>query len=484
MQIAQVLAGYSLGAADLLRRAMGKKKPEEMAKQRSVFVEGAVARGVAHGIATYIFDLMEKFAGYGFNKSHSAAYALLAYQTAWLKTHYPSAFMSAVLSADMDHTDKVVTLIDECGRMGLRVDPPDINSSRYEFAISGGDSLRYGLGAIKGVGQGAVESIIAERESGGTFGRLVDLCARVDLQKANRRVMEALIKAGALDSLGANRATLMHQLPIATRSAEQEARAREAGQSDLFGMATDAGTSERPEAVTKVAMETLDDWTDEVRLAGERETLGLYLTGHPIDVYLDELKHLTNGRIADVAGSVNPDGGWDSSRSRRDIVLAGLVIDIRRRGNRLTLVLDDKSGRIEVTLFDDVYQEFRHLVAKDTVLVIEGGLRFDDFIDDWRLTAKRVMDMNDARQRRVGRLLIKWRSNGAGTEFVAKLQGTLKPYVKGSCPVSIVYEGAGAGARIALGDDWSVQPTDELMQQLGRLVGSENVRLIYGRRYE
>jgi DNA polymerase-3 subunit alpha len=482
MQIAQVLAGYSLGAADLLRRAMGKKKPEEMAKQRSIFVQGAVDRGVAHGTATYIFDLMEKFAGYGFNKSHSAAYALLAYQTAWLKTHFPEAFMSAVLSADMDHTDKVVTLIDECVRMGLNVEPPDINKSRYMFAVSGAGALRYGLGAIKGVGQGAVESIIEERMATGEYDSLVDLCTRADLHKANRRVMEALIRAGALDTLGPNRATLMHQLPTATRRAEQHARAEAAGQSDLFGVGVASPAEEGIPEDGDAPVEVLADWSDEERLAGERETLGLYLTGHPIDAYLDELGHLTNGRIADVAGAVNPDGGWDASRARREIVLAGLVIDMRKRGNRVSLILDDKSGRIEVTLFDDVYQEFRHLVAKDTILVVEGNLRFDDFIDDWRLTAKRVMDMNEARQRRVGRLLIKWRANGSGVDFVDKLKGTLRPYIKGSCPVSVIYEGSGAGARLALGDDWSVQPTDELMQQLFRLVGSENVKLIYGRK--
>ena len=482
MQIAQVLAGYSLGAADLLRRAMGKKKPEEMAKQRSIFVDGSVSRGVAHGTATYIFDLMEKFAGYGFNKSHSAAYALLAYQTAWLKTHYVEAFMSAVLSADMDHTDKVVTLIDECERMGLLVEPPDINESRYAFVVSGKESLRYGLGAIKGVGQGAVEAVIEERESGGPFSSLVDLCTRADLQKANRRVMEALIKAGALDKLGPNRATLMHQLPTATRGAEQHARAEAAGQSDLFGVGPARQVDPETDHEDTIPAQELADWSDEERLAGERETLGLYLTGHPVDAYLEELGHLTTGRIADVAGAVNPDGGWDSSRARREVVLAGLVVDMRKRGNRVTLVLDDKSGRIEVTLFDDIYQEFRHLVAKDTVLVIEGNLRFDDFIDDWRLTAKRVMDMNNARQRRVGRLLIKWQANGSGADFIDQLKGTLQPYSKGTCPVSVIYEGSGAGARIALGDAWSVQPTDELMQQLGRLVGSENVRLIYGRR--
>ncbi len=212
MQIAQILAGYTLGGADLLRRAMGKKKPEEMAKQRSVFVSGAVARGVREAQATHIFDLMEKFAGYGFNKSHSAAYALLSYQTAWLKAHYPAAYMAAVLSSDMDKTEKVVTLIDECNGMGLKVLPPDVNASVYAFRVAGADSIRYGMGAIKGVGASAVEAIIEERERNGEFKNLPDLCRRIDLARVNRRVLEALIRSGSLDLIGPNRASLTAEL--------------------------------------------------------------------------------------------------------------------------------------------------------------------------------------------------------------------------------------------------------------------------------
>src|SRR6201999_2972490 len=239
MQIAQVLAGYTLGGADLLRRAMGKKKPEEMAKQRSIFLKGSVERGVPEEQAAYIFDLMEKFAGYGFNKSHSAAYALLSYQTAYLKAHYPAAFMAAVLSADMDHTDKVVTLIQECAEIDLAVEPPHVNASLYEFAVGGGRSIRYGLGAVRGVGQGAVEAMISEREARGPYTSLEDLCRRLDLQKVNRRVLEALLRSGSLDSLGANRATLMHTLPTAMQLGDQNSKARDAGQNDMFGLTAD-----------------------------------------------------------------------------------------------------------------------------------------------------------------------------------------------------------------------------------------------------
>jgi len=474
MQIAQVLAGYTLGAADLLRRAMGKKKPEEMAKQRDIFVDGAKERGVEESTATYIFDLMEKFAGYGFNKSHSAAYAVLSYQTAWLKAHYPAAFMAAVLSADMDHTDKVVTLVDECSRMGLEVEPPDVTASLYAFSVSGPESLRYGLGAIKGVGQSAVQSLIEEREQSGRYRDLTDFCSRVDLQKANRRVLEALIRSGALDALGPNRATLIHQLPVAIKRAEQHAHAEAAGQSDLFGMS--AVVEKRADEEGPPA-EVLPDWSDEERLAGEKETLGLYLTGHPIEAYALDLPQLTSGRIAELL-----EGEPGTSPGRRDVVIAGLVLQMRRRGNRVSLVLDDRSGRIEVTLFDDVYQQCRNVVAPDAVLVVEGNLRFDDFIGDWRVTARRVITIDQAREEQAARLLICWNANGEESEFVDRLRGTLQPFRQGRCPVALMYRGPSAHARIALGEDWQVHPTQELIQRLGKLVGGENVRVVYSRR--
>ncbi len=479
MQIAQDLAGYTLGAADLLRRAMGKKKPEEMAKQRSIFVNGATEQGVEQGTATYIFDLMEKFAGYGFNKSHSAAYAMLSYQTAWLKAHYPAAFMSAVLSADMDHTDKIVTLIDECEHMGLDVQPPDINSSQYVFSVSGPGSMRYGLGAIKGVGQGAVQSLIDECEANGPFTDLLDLCARADLQRSNRRVLEALIRSGALDHLGPNRATLMHQLPLAMRRADQHAQAQAAGQEDMFGMPAADG----PATVESLPLETLPDWSDAERLAAEKETLGLYLTGHPIDAYREDLPQLTSARIADIVGAER-EADRHYGKSRREVVIAGLVVSMRRRGNRVSLMLDDRSGRIEATLFDETFQEFRNIIAPDAILVVEGSLRFDDFIDDWRINVRKVCDIDEAREQRAARLLIRWQVNGSGEQFVEQLRGALQPFRQGRCPVAVVYEGCSAAARLNLGDDWQVRPTGELLQRLGRLVGGENVRLVYARQLD
>ena len=362
MQIPQVLAGYSLGGADLLRRAMGKKKPEEMAKQRSVFVEGATQRGVAQDNAAHIFDLMEKFAGYGFNKSHSAAYALLSYQTAWLKAHYPSAFMSAVLSSDMDKTDKVVTLIDEARRMRLKVEPPDVNHSQYMFTVSGEDSVRYGLGAIKGVGQAVIDMLVAEREANGPYRDLPDLCRRADQNRLNRRVLEALIRSGAADALGANRATLMHALPSSMQLADQTLRARAVGQNDMFGL-----MDSTPAAPAVVTHETLPDWSRRVRLDGERDTLGLYLTGHPFEEFEEEVRPVISGRIADVTGDRPAAAPTEGFRFQgKPATVAGMVFDLGKRGSRMIFTLDDRSGRLEASMFEDVYQQYRNRSEEHT----------------------------------------------------------------------------------------------------------------------
>jgi DNA polymerase-3 subunit alpha len=487
MQIAQVLAGYTLGGADLLRRAMGKKKAEEMAQQRSVFVDGAVARGVPQARAAHIFDLMEKFAGYGFNKSHSAAYAVLSYQTAWLKAHYPAAFMAAVLSSDMDKTDKVVTLIDECSRMSLVVEPPDVNESKYTFTVSGPKAIRYGLGAIKGVGQAAVENMLAEREASGPFRDLVDLCRRLDLSRVNRRVLEALVRAGALDSLGANRATLMHGLPEAMQAADQNSRAAAAGQDDLFGLTgpCDSTADRGPEPVPR---ETLPEWSEAVRLAGERETLGLYLTGHPITEYERELRPITSGRIAEVGGA-RPvgagEGGWRGPG--RSVTVAGLVLEVRKRGGRTSLVLDDRSGRLEVMMFDDVFQQYRALIARDAILVVEGSLRWDDFIEDWRLAAKRILDVDQAREQYARRLVLRWpreERNDDSRTLVSAIEQALRPSRGGRCAVAVRYVRSDAAALLQFGEDWSVRPSRELIERLGSIVGREGVELVYAPRVE
>jgi DNA polymerase-3 subunit alpha len=476
MQIAQVLAGYTLGGADLLRRAMGKKKAEEMAQQRSVFVRGATERGVREHVAAHIFDLMEKFAGYGFNKSHSAAYALLSYQTAYLKAHHPAAFMAAVLSADMDNTDKVVTLIKECTDLDLEVHPPDLNGSHYEFVASDPRRIRYGLGAVRGVGQGAVEALIAEREAGGAFVSLEDLCRRLDLQKVNRRVLEALLRSGSLDGLGENRATLMERLSAAMQLGDQNTRAHEAGQNDLFGLASESCAS--PSPVRRGA--PLAEWSQAVRLAGGRETLGLYLTGHPLIRFEPALARLVSHRIADLVGE-RPVVGLEPGRfgGGKAVTVAGLVDEVKKRGPRVFVTLDDRTGRIEALLFEETWQKHRELITKDALLLVEGLVRFDDFSDAWRLSVRRVSELEEARSRSAQRLVISASYTDAAA-LSARLAAVLTPWRGGACPITIEYRGADASGALSLGAEWSVRASTELLEELEGLFGAGSVEVVYG----
>ncbi len=480
MQIAQVLAGYSLGGADLLRRAMGKKKPEEMAKQRAIFLEGALKRGVDEKVATHIFDLMEKFAGYGFNKSHSAAYALISYQTAWLKAHYPAAFMAAVLSADMDNTDKIVLLVAECRDMKLKVVPPDVNSSDYHFTTRSDNTIIYGLGAIKGVGQAAIEAMLDERREHGVFADLYNLCQRVDARKINRRVMEALIRAGALDPMGDSRATQMANLPQALKLAEQTSRNQDTGQDDLFGEAAEV-------VCTPQDRQQLPEWNEEQRLLGEKETLGLYLTGHPITRYLAELDRITSGRLAALAASGSDAPGLSAGRGNggeRPVTIAGLVMSMRtrrtQRGSKIAfLTLDDDSARIEVRVFSEVFDRHQALLGKDKVLVIKGTLGVDDYSGGNQVTAQEILDINQARETYARRLVVGIEAGQAGNGFMHSLADVLKPFREGQCRVCIDYLGGAAEARLALGDEWTVHPTDELLHRLQELAGNERVLVEY-----
>jgi DNA polymerase-3 subunit alpha len=474
MQIAQILAGYSLGGADLLRRAMGKKKPEEMAQQRAVFLKGATERGVEAARANHIFDQMETFAGYGFNKSHAAAYALIAYQTAWLKTHYPEAYMAAVLTADMDNTDRLVVLKDELKRMGIVLEPPDVNRSVLPFTVAGPKRISYGLGALKGVGPGAVEAIVTERDAHGAYTSLTDFCRRVDLTKINRRVLEALAKSGALDALGANRATLMHGIPGALQAAERSVHAQAAGQTALFG------GDERSEALEHV-LTPMRDFSKRERADGERESLGLYLTVHPFDEFAEHCKHFTNGAIAKVLQGL-PSTALPY-QIRKEAILAGVVFDVRRRGNRVSIWLDDDTERIEVSMFDEVFAQAKHVIAKHAVLIAEGQLRYDDFINGWRLTAKRIRSADDAIEEYARRLTIRWPSEAAGPELVRELQRILKPFTRGRCEVSIEYRRSGAEAALTLGEAWSVRVTRELRDQLTRLLGDDSYLIHYPKHF-
>jgi DNA polymerase-3 subunit alpha len=475
MQIAQVLAGYTLGAADLLRRAMGKKKPAEMAKQRAVFVSGATERGVRPEVASHIFDLMEKFAGYGFNKSHSAAYALLSYQTAWLKAHHPAAFMAAVLSADMDNTDKVVNLIEECRNLRLAVIPPDINRSMYAFTVQDERTILYGLGAIKGVGQGAIEALIKNRGTEG-FSDLNDLCRRADAQKLNRRTLEALVRAGGFDNFAVSRATLMAQVPQALRIAEQQLRDLSAGQDDLFGAVA-------PRAAGEESVE-LPEWDEDQRLQGEKETLGLYLTGHPISRYHEELAKITKCRIADLLALGAQDAGEGyGRREQQTVVVAGLVVSIRSKstqsGRVAFLVLDDRSGRIEVGVFGETYRQYAGLLIRDKILVVEGALVYDDYLGQMRVRANRLLDIDQARAVYAIKIEIQLVC-GAANGIVEHLGAALMPFRDGPCRLYVNYINGAASAQLALGEAWTVSPTDELLSRLRTLKGVENVKVVYG----
>ncbi|ELV8690567.1 DNA polymerase III subunit alpha [Vibrio vulnificus] len=466
MQIAQVLSGYTLGGADMLRRAMGKKKPEEMAKQRATFEEGAVKNGVDGELAMKIFDLVEKFAGYGFNKSHSAAYALVSYQTLWLKTHYPAEFMAAVMTADMDNTEKVVGLVDECFRMKLTVLPPDINSGLYRFNVDENGAIVYGIGAIKGVGEGPIDAILEARTKGGHFKDLFDFCARIDLKKVNKRVIEKLIYAGALDRLGPHRAALMASLDDAVKAASQHHQAEAFGQADMFGVLTDA-----PEEVEHKYIQ-VEPWPEKVWLEGERETLGLYLTGHPVNAYLTELNKYTSCRLK------------DATPTRRDqsLTLAGLVIAARvmttKRGTRIGIMtLDDRSGRMEVMLFSDALERYADLLEKDKILVVSGQVSFDDFNGGLKMTAREVMDLGSAREKYARGVSVSIAASQIDDQFFERFSRILEPHKAGTVPVNVYYQRADARARLTLGTEWRVTPSDTLLDELKMLLGKDQVEL-------
>ncbi|MFM5841176.1 DNA polymerase III subunit alpha [Aeromonas sanarellii] len=468
MQIAQTLAGYTLGGADMLRRAMGKKKPEEMAKQRAGFEEGAVKNGVDGELAMKIFDLVEKFAGYGFNKSHSAAYALVSYQTLWLKTHFPAEFMAAVMTADMDNTDKIVTLVDECQRMGLTVIPPDVNTGRYRFSVNEDGHIVYGIGAVKGVGEGPIEAILEARDRDGPFRDLFDFCNRVDIKKLNKRVMEKLILSGAMDRLGPHRAALMATLEEAMRAAEQHAKAQAVGQVDMFGVLTEEIDD------VKKAFANVPHWPDKVWLEGERETLGLYLTGHPINQYSGELRRYTSGRLCDL----HP--------TSRDTVTtaAGLVIAARsmvtKRGNKMGIfTLDDRSGRLDVTLFSEALEKYEELMQKDRILVVSGQVSFDDFSGGLKMSARELLDINDARERFARAIRISLDEQRIDERFFPRLCEILEPARAGVCPVQVNYRRPGSRVRLTLGTEWRVTPTDQLIDDLRVLLGRERVELVF-----
>ena len=441
-----------------------------MAKQRALFEQGAIAKGVNGELAMKIFDLVEKFAGYGFNKSHSAAYALVSYQTAWLKAHYPAQFMAAVMSSELDNTDKIVVFVDECKRMKLSLRLPDVNEGQYRFTVNAQDDIIYGLGAIKGLGEGPVGSILDARAEGGPFLDLFDFCARTDPRKVNRRAIEALIRSGAFDSMKVERWVLMLALDDALKAAEQSAANRDSGIDDLFGEVVPSQANGAADVYAD--FRSARPWSDKERLGGERDTLGLYISGHPIDEYKKEVRRFAPNRIADVR-----------EHRKEEQTIVGLVMASRtmnsQRGTMAVMTLDDASAQMEVTLFSDVYTQCRELIVKDTIVIAQGRVTISDKTQKLEMRATGLRSLEQARASLVADLTIEVSAETVDERFNEMLERILASASGGSCPVSLIYKQSSNTARVRLGEKWQVVPSDELLQELRAVLGTEQVFLQY-----
>ncbi len=479
MQIAQVMGGYSLGSADLLRRAMGKKDAKEMAQQRDIFVAGAEKNKLPRAKAILLFDLMEKFAGYGFNKSHAAAYALIAYQTAYLKAHYSAAFMAANLSAVMDDTDKVHQFHEDALANGLKVLAPDANSGDYRFLPVDAKTIRYGLGAVKGTGESAIAAILAARKDG-PFRDLFDFCMRVDKRALNRRAVEALVRAGAFDFLddgaGVHRASLLASVGVALEAAGQAER--NAMQTSLFG----AGD---PEAEHRPALVVKSRWADAERLREEKTALGFYLSGHPFTEHRAEIGKFVKTSLKSLAASAEAEG-------QRTQLMAGVVEAIRfqrtQQGRMVIVNLSDGTATQELTVYNEVFDQYRDLVKEDAVIVVEAKVRSvrrsvgeEGEAVFTRITAERIYDLAGARSRfaRAVRLSMNGEASSAGAASSAKLKTLLEPYRQGQCAVEVRYRNGGASVEMQLGDNWRVNLDDALIQSLNEWLRPENVEVVY-----
>jgi DNA polymerase-3 subunit alpha len=471
MQMAQIIGGYSLGGADLLRRAMGKKKPEEMAKHRAIFRAGAAQNGVDEARADAIFDLMEKFAGYGFNKSHAAAYALVAYQTAWLKQHYPAEFMAATCSSDMDKTEAVVDFLDDARARGITVLPPCVNHSGYHFAATSPRHIRYGLGAIKGVGEPAATAIVRERERGGRYRDLYDFCLRVDLSKINRRVLEALIGAGALDALGPNRASLLAALPDALKFAEQHSRNGAAGQVDLFGI---GGIAAAPAPQLKC----LPELPLLERLKAEMATLGWYVSGHPVEATAPWLADIISCRLAEVAARIPRERRGRVSEPQ--LTVAGMVGPLRKHGENAAFVqFQDASGRLEAAFYSEVYAEFGGLLRAGEILVLEGSPSWDEFRGGPQLRVRRVLTLEAAYQQHACALLIEVDSPAA--DFATQLKRVLSPFRGGAVRVQLRVRKDGTSLDLELGSEWRLRGDPALPERLRSVAGVLSAEMRFAR---
>ncbi|HEX2198919.1 MAG TPA: DNA polymerase III subunit alpha [Burkholderiales bacterium] len=459
MQIAQVIGGYSLGGADLLRRAMGKKKPEEMAQQREIFVAGAEKNGLSTSKATQLFDLMEKFAGYGFNKSHAAAYALLAYQTAYMKAHHAAAFIAANLSAVMDDTDKVRQIYEDGVANGLAILPPDINASEYRFVPVDRKTVRYGLGAVRGTGESAIQAILEARAKA-AFTDLFDFCSRVDKRVVNRRVVEALVRAGAFDPVETNRARLLASVARALEAAEQAER--QASQESLFG------ESEAPHGGSHVYVDT-PPWDMKQTLLEEKAALGFYLSAHLFSIYERELARFPRVPLARLAPGER-------------VWMAGVVVAARtqmtRRGRMMVVMLDDGTAQVEISVFNELYERHRDKLKEDSLLVVSGKVQNDEFSGGLRVMAEDLLDLDALRLRYATQLRIA--TNGQAD--AKRLQQVLAPYRaqgSGTCQVHVRHANGKAVCDVVLGEAWRVRPDNQLLADLSAWLAAENVQLLY-----
>ncbi|WP_305045295.1 DNA polymerase III subunit alpha [Geoalkalibacter sp.] len=462
MLIAQVLANYSLGGADLLRRAMGKKKPEEMAKEREKFLRGAAENQLDGKKAGAVFDLMEKFAAYGFNKSHSAAYALVAYHTAYLKAHYPVEFMAALLTEDMENTDKVVKNIAEVRSMGIEVLPPDINASDRSFTVHA-NAIRFGLGAVKGVGAAALDVILEVRREA-PFASLHDFCERLNLQKVNKKVIEALIKCGAFDSLGGRRAQYLAVLEEAMEAGQRLQRERALGQESLFGM----------DEVISVAgnghgkLPDVEEWPEKLLLSHEKEALGFFITGHPLARYRDTIKRFATCDAATLGERAD----------KEEVRVCGIVSAVKelttKKGDRMAFAtLEDLSGLVEMVLFPEVYQAGSELIKGEEPILVSGTLDVGE--ETCKLMVSEVVALRDMQERQTKKVHFRLSSPGLDEEHLRGLKHIMRQY-PGRCESLIhVVIPSQCEAVVGLPDTLNVAASDELMDATEKLFGYQVV---------
>jgi len=475
MQISQLIGRYTLGAADMLRRAMGKKKPEEMAEHRDIFRAGAKESEIDEKLAMQLFDLMEKFAEYGFNKSHTAAYAVVTYHTAWLKAHHAAAFMAATLSSDMDNTDTVKIFHDDAKANGLTILGPDVNHSEFRFSPVDPQTIRYGLGAVKGTGENAVNAIIAARTAGGPFKDIFDFCQRVDRRIVNRRAMEALVRSGAFDALDSERSRVLSQVALAVETAEQAAA--NAHQNSLFGM-DDLSAPQSQSRPGSAETQSYPRWSERQRLIEEKAALGFFFSAHPFDIVRAEVRPMCPMPIGRL------EAGRDTT------LVAGIVTDVRtqmtRRGKMAFVTLDDGEGRIEAAVFSELFDAQRHKLRMDELLLVEGKVSRDEFRDALKLGVDRLMTFNEARAQWAQALRIDLRGlDIRGLGGVRRLYDLMQPFAQladaatRGCPVSLTYSNGTAEAVLEVGDGLRVRPDTDLLDALRSLLGNERVRLDY-----